>query len=79
MRSKGFKHFFTTLKYEKNHVWMNSCIAQEPDHSKRNLGLAAGVGAGLGGLTALAGSALVGLAVKSSGSHTGISVYSLKI
>ena len=50
---------------------MNSYITQEPDHSKRNLGLAAGVGAGLGGLTALAGSALSGLANKSSGTHTG--------
>ena len=37
---------------------MNSCITQEPDHSKQNLGLAADVGAELGGLTALAGSAL---------------------
>ena len=58
---------------------MNSFITQEPDHSKQSLELAAGVEAGFGGLTALAGSALVGLAVKSSGSHTGISVYSLKI
>jgi len=53
---------------------MNSCITQEPDHSKRNLGLL--VGAGLGGRSA--GSALAGLAMKSSGSHTGITVYSLK-